>query len=161
MEKTLTELYLSRAENELVAAEVLFKTSKSETLQKEDFKLEKSFTFYSSVISHSYYCIFYAAKAILISQGIKTDAPNVHLKTIQAFEKHMVRTGKLDADLLRVYKTIIVRADDLLGIFAMEKGKRGRFTYKRLPQANVEPAQESMDQASFFFKNIRKVLSEK
>ena len=75
-----TELYLQRAENELVAAQMLFDVSNNPKLQKEQFKLEKEFTFYSSVISHSYYCIFYATKAILSNMGIKTEAPEVHKK---------------------------------------------------------------------------------
>ena len=63
------ELYLQRAENELVVAQMLFDISSNPKLQKEQFKLEKDFTFYSTVISHSYYCIFYSAKAILIKEG--------------------------------------------------------------------------------------------
>src|SRR3989338_10683606 len=58
------ELYLQRAENEFVAAQMLFDISSNPILQKEQFKLEKDFTFYSTVISHSYYCIFYSAKAL-------------------------------------------------------------------------------------------------
>ena len=152
------ELCLQRAENELVIAQMLFDISNNPTLQKEKFKLEKDFTFYSSVISHSYYCIFYSAKAILIEIGIKTEAPEVHKKTLEAFENHLVRTGKLDVDLLSIYKKMIVRAEELLGIFSKEKGKRGRFTYQKLPQANKEPAKESLDNASLFFKNINKIL---
>ena len=53
-----SELYLQRAENELIAAQILFDVSSSPMSKKEQFKLEKEFTFYSSVISHSYYCIF-------------------------------------------------------------------------------------------------------
>lgn len=153
-----SELYLQRAENELVAAQMLFDISSNTTLQKEQFKLEKNFTFYSTVINHSYYCIFYSAKAILIKEGIKTDAPEVHKKTIMAFEKYLVETGKLNVELLKIYKKIIVRAEELLGIFSKEKGKRGEFTYQKLPQANREPAKESLDNASFFFKNINKVI---
>ena len=152
------ELSLQRAENELVAAKMLFDISSNPVLQKEQFKLEKDFTFYSTVISHSYYCIFYSAKAILIKEGIKTDAPEVHKKTIIAFEKYLVETGKLNVELLKIYKKIIVRAEELLGIFSKEKGKRGEFTYQKLPQANREPAKESLDNASFFFKNINKVI---
>ncbi len=152
------ELYLQRAENELVAAQILFEISSNETLQKEQFKLEKSFTFYSTVISHSYYSIFYSAKAILIKEGVKTEAPEVHKKTILAFEKYLVETGNLNVELLKIYKKMIVRAEELLGIFSKEKGKRGEFTYQKLPQANKEPAKESLDNASFFFKNINKVI---
>ena len=153
-----TELYLQRAENELVAAQMLFDISSNTKLQREQFKLEKDFTFYSSVINHSYYSIFYSAKASLIKIGIKTDAPEVHKKTLEAFEKYLVKTGKLDFELLKIYREIVVRAEELLGIFSKEKGKRGRFTYQKLPQANREPAKESFDNASFFFKNINKIL---
>ncbi len=46
---------------------------------------------------------------------------------------------------------MMVRAEDLLGIFSKEKSKRGTFTYQKLPQANREPAKESFDNASLFF----------
>jgi len=152
------ELYLQRAENEFVVAKMLFDVSSNPILQKEHFKIEKDFTFYSAVIGHSYYCIFYSAKAILIKDGIKTEAPEVHKKILEAFEKYLVNTGKLDIELLRIYQKMIVRADALLGIFSVEKRKRGEFTYQKLPQANREPAQESLNNASFFFKNINKIL---
>ena len=152
------ELYLQRAENELVAAQMLFMVSSNSILQKEQLKLEKEFTFYSPVISHSYYSIFYSAKAILIKNGIKTEAPEVHKKTLEVFEEYLVSTGKLDMELLKIYQKMVVRADALLGIFSMEKRKRGEFTYQKLPQANKEPAQESLNNASFFFKNINKIL---
>lgn len=153
-----SELYLQRAENELVAAQMLFDVSSNPTLQKEQFRLEKEFTFYSTVISHSYYSIFYSAKAILIKNGIKTEPPEVHKKTLEAFEKHLVSTGKLDMELLKIYQKMVVRADALLGIFSMEKRRRGKFTYQKLPQANREPAEESLNNALFFFKNINKIL---
>jgi len=152
------ELYLQRAENELVSAQILFDISSNSALQKEQFKLEKDFTFYSTAISHSYYCIFYSAKAILMKNGIKTEAPEVHKKTLIAFERYLVETGNLNVELLKIYKKMIVRAEELLGIFSKEKGKRGEFTYQKLPQANKEPAKESLDNASFFFKNINKVV---
>ena len=94
----------------------------------------------------------------MIKNGIKTEAPEVHKKTLDAFETYLVKTGKLDMELLKIYKKIVVRADSLLGIFSSEKRKRGEFTYQKLPQANQEPAQESLNNASFFFKNINKVL---
>ena len=53
---------------------------------------------------------------------------------------------------------MIVRAEELLGIFSIEKKKRGEFTYQKLPQANKEPAGKSFQNASSFFKNIGKIL---
>ena len=61
-----------RAENELVAAQILFEISDNQELQKIKFKLEKDFTFYSTVIGHSYYCIFYSANAIYANEEIET-----------------------------------------------------------------------------------------
>jgi len=156
----ISKLYLSRAENELIAGKILNEVSINPTIQKEQFKIETSFTFYSSVISHSYYCIFNTAKAILINEGIKTDMPNVHKKTLKAFKKFLVQTGKLDKELFRIYEDMAIKADVLLEIFSSEKGKRGRFTYQILPQANVQPAKESLDNADLFFKAIRKILEE-
>lgn len=46
----------------------------------------------------------------------------------------------------------------LLGGFSLEKSKRGRFTYQRLPQANREPAKGSFDNASIFFKNVNRLV---
>ncbi len=157
----LTEIYLSRAESEIVAARILLEISDKEELQKEEFSLEKRFTFYSNVISSSYYAIFYSAKAILNEEGVKTDSPNVHIKTLEAFESRLVRSGKLDVELLRLYKRAVVQADELMGIYSQEKVKRGTFTYKSVPQANLEPARESLNHASFFFKHILGVLKKR
>lgn len=154
----LSEIYLSRAESEIVAARILLEISDKEKMQREEFSLDKRFTFYSNVISNSYYAIFYAAKAILHEGGITTDAPNVHIKTLEAFENSLVRSGKLDVELLRLYKKAVVQANELMDIYSMEKGKRGRFTYKTIPQANLEPAKESLNHALFFFKHILGVL---
>lgn len=152
------ELCLARAENEAIAGQVLFEVSGNRELQKNAFGLEREFTFYSAVISHAYYCIFFSAKAILAIEGIKTESPYIHAKTLRAFEEKLVITGKLDVELLKIYKSIVIKADELLGIFSREKGKRGHFTYQKLPQANLEPAMDSMKNALFFFKHINKVI---
>ena len=115
-------------------------------------------TFYSSAISHSYYCIFFGAKAILLTKNIKTKAPEVHKKTFEAFKEHFVESGVLDVELLNIYKKIIVKADELLQIFKDEKWKRGHFTYQTIPQANMEPAQQSIENAKKFLKNITVII---
>jgi uncharacterized protein (UPF0332 family) len=154
----LVELYLQRAENELTAAQVLFEVSRSQSLQRDQFRLEKDFTFYSSVIGHAYYCIFNSAKAILLTEGVKTYAPEVHRKTIEAFERYLVKTGRLDIQLLNIYRKSIIQAEELLEIYSVEKEKRGEFTYQKLPQANMKPASDSLERASLFFKSISSVL---
>ena len=77
-------------------------------------------TFYSAVISHAYYCIFYSAKAYLLKKGIKINAPEEHRKTYEAF-KELTDKGELDVELLKLYEKMLVKADTLLGIFRIEK----------------------------------------
>ena len=154
----ISKLYLAKAENEFVAGKILNEVSINPKLQKEQFKLEENFTFYSSVISHCYYCIFYSAKAILLIENVKTNMPSVHQKTLIAFKNFLVNTGKLDKELLKIYEDIVIKADSLLHIFSIEKSKRGKFTYQTLPQANMEPAKQSLENANIFFRSIRKIV---
>lgn len=152
-------LYLERAQNELRLTKIIFKVSSNENIQVESLKLPVSDTYYSAVISHSYYCIFYCAKAYLLKKNIKTQPPEEHKKTFEALKK-LVEDGILDMDILRLYEKLLIEADTLLGIFQLEKSKRGRFTYKKLPQANKEPAGESMNNAQTFLRHMYNLCEE-
>ena len=152
-------LYLDRAKNELDLAKVIYKVS-TETKFKLDLELKEDSTFFSNVISNSYYCIFYSAKAFLYAKGIVTYMPDEHRKTLNEFEK-LAMSGQIDSELLRIYKDIVVKAEELLGIFAKEKSKRGKFTYRMLPQANLKPAKESLANAEKFYKNINLLIRKK
>ena len=152
----LIKLYLERAGNEFRLANILRNLSKSDI--KAELGAEKEDTFYSSVISHAYYAIFYSAKALLLTKKIKTDSPNVHKTTYEEFKKTFVDSGILDVELLKIYDKMIIRADELLGLFEMEKRKRGQFTYKTMPQANLEPAEESIRNAKKFVVNIKNII---
>src|SRR3989338_1942942 len=138
-----TKMFTERAKNELVIAEVLLRLSENKDTKKT-FDVKEDMTFYSGAIAHAYYCIFYSAKALLATKNIKTSAPEIHKKTLDAFKKHFVDTGIIDTDLLK--------------IFSMEKGKRGDFTYKTIPQANKKPAEESLKNAQTFSANIFKII---
>jgi uncharacterized protein (UPF0332 family) len=153
------KIYIERAENEFRLAKAVFNLSKNEKA-KIELEANPDDTFYSAVISHSYYSIFYSAKAILLSKDIKTQVPDEHKKTFFAFKKHFVDNGLLDKELLVIYNDIIVKADELLSLFAQEKWKRGHFTYKTISQANVEPAFESIDNNIKFLSNIKAVIEE-
>ncbi|MFH1827683.1 MAG: hypothetical protein ABH824_00310 [Nanoarchaeota archaeon] len=149
-------IYLERAKNELELTKAIFKLSIENRLKLE-FELKEDTTFFSNVISNSYYCIFYSAKALLQTKDIFIGPPEEHKKTLEEFEK-LVLSGEIDAELLIIYKSIVVKADELLGIFRKEKSKRGKFTYRKLPQANLEPAKESLENAEKFFKNINIIV---
>lgn len=106
-------LYLKRARTELNMGLLLLKTSNNEILNRFDIPIEE--TFYSGVISHCYYSIFFCAKSMLLSKGIETKAPEIHKKTLDAFKEQFIDTGLLDTKLFMIYKQMVVRAQFLLG----------------------------------------------
>ena len=151
------KIYLQRAQNELNLSMMLQKISDDKEIQLTVFKLKED-TYYSAVISHAYYSIFYSAKAYLLLKGIKTVAPEEHRKTFESFKQFADR-GIIDIEMLKIYESMMIKADVLLHIFEVEKGKRARYTYRTLPQANQEPAQESIKNSQFFFKHIFNLCS--
>jgi uncharacterized protein (UPF0332 family) len=153
-----SKLYIHRAENEIKLAEIIFTISEDLDIQKDTFKVKEPETYFSAVIAHSYYSIFYGAKAYLTKKGIDISAPNEHKKAFDEFKK-FVESGELDVELLKIYQEAIVRAEYLLGIFKEEKTKRGEFTYRTLPQANKDPANESLNHAKNFYKHIFNILN--
>jgi len=148
-----SKLYIHRAENEIKLAEIIFVISEEPVIQKETFKIKEPETYFSAVIAHSYYSIFYGTKAYLTKKGIEVSDPEEHKKAFNEFKK-IVESGELGVELLKIYQEAIVRAEYLLGIFKEEKKKRGEFTYRTMPQANKEPAKESIEHAKTFFKNM-------
>jgi hypothetical protein len=86
-------------------------------------------------------------------KGIKTKPPEEHKNTYSEFSK-LVDKGIIDIELFKIYKSIITKADVLLHIFEIEKNKRGKFTYRKINQANKEPAEESIRNARTFFSNL-------
>ena len=150
-------LLLDRTDNELITAKALKKISEEADL-KDNLSIPSQTTFYSAVISHAYYSIFYSAKAALLSAGIRISSPFIHNKAYDKFKKTLVDSGKLDRHILEVYEIALVRAEDLLQIMKDEKIKRGKFTYKTLPQANKDPAEESINNATLFVSHIKDML---
>ena len=153
-----SKLYIHRAENEIKLAEIIFAISDAPAIQKEIFKVNEPETYFSAVIAHGYYSIFYGAKAYLAKKGITITAPEEHKKAFAEFKK-FVESGELNVELLKIYQEALVRAEYLLGIFEEEKKKRGEFTYRTMPQANREPAKESISHAKTFYKNIFNILN--
>jgi len=146
------KIYLTRAQNELNLSIMILRISDDKGMQVSTFGMKED-TYYSATISHAYYCIFYAAKSYLLLKGIRTKTPEEHRKTFDGFSK-LVDKGTVDIELLKIYQNMLIKADTLLDIFGYEKGKRGKFTYRTIPQANQEPAQESIKNAGIFFNNI-------
>ncbi|MDP2924759.1 MAG: hypothetical protein Q8N99_00135 [Nanoarchaeota archaeon] len=149
-------LYLDRAEDEILLSQKDLDCSINKET-KDILGIPSEKTFYFSVISHAYYSIFYAAKAYLFLKGMKTEAPDEHQKTYEKF-KTFVERGILDNELLKIYENEISKAESLLNIFFLEKGKRGRFTYNIKSEANLPYANESIENAKRFVSVIKAIL---
>lgn len=147
------ELYMIRAEDEFLLAQKDMEISTNSKV-KEVFGIPREKTFFYSVITHSYYAIFYAAKAYLLNKGIKTRPPEEHKKTFEEFS-NIVRKGILDKELLELYEDAIIKASSLLNIFRIEKKKRGHFTYNIRSEANIPYAKESLENSRKFISAIK------
>ncbi len=79
-------LWLDRASNELFAAQTLHQVSQEGALKKE-LRLPAPTTFYSSVIGHAYYAIFYAARAALLLEKVEVRSPDIHNKVYNQFRQ--------------------------------------------------------------------------
>ncbi len=60
--------------------------------------------FYSSAVNRAYYAIFYAANAMLATQGL---ARSKHSGVISAFREHFVKPGLIEAEYSRMYGRIM------------------------------------------------------
>ncbi len=152
------KLLLDRADNELLAARSLQKLSDGEKL-KTDLLLPPETTFYSSVINHSYYSIFYSAKAYLLHKNIKLSSEQGQHQQVYFKFKQLVQKGILQRELLEIYEDIKLKAEKLLDILYEEKEKRKIFTYQTIPQANKSPAEDSLKNASFFISHIKSFIN--
>jgi len=151
------EIFIKRADTELLAAKSLKKLSE-EAKYKEELSIPKDTTFYSSVISHSYYAIFYAAKAHLLSRNILLKSKQGQHQQVYFKFRALVQNGEIEKELLRLYEENKLKAEVLLDILKSEKAKRTEFTYETIPQANKAPAEESLNNAVIFISHIRKFL---
>lgn len=155
---SIVKLYLERAENEMLIAKTNFEISTNNEL-KEILKIPVDRTFFNTVISQSYYAIFYSAKAYLLLNSIQTKPPEEHKKTYEEFKKFVI-SKKLSQQLLIIYKLETEKADILLDIFRLEKKKRGKFTYNVNSNANIPYAKESIENAREFVSIIKSVIEE-
>ncbi len=150
-------LLIDRGENEILAAQVLKKLSEEDSL-KIEFDLPISTSFYSSVISHAYYSIFYCAKAYLIHKNISLLLKQGQHQQVYFEFRKLVNKGIIETELLNIYEDVKGKAEVLLDILKTEKDKRTNFSYETIPQANKQPAEDSLNNAIFFISHIKELL---
>ena len=148
---------LERADNELLLSKAIYLLSESGDLKKSKFNLPEDITFYSSVISHAYYGIFYSAKAYLISKNVPIPEQGQHNAVYYKF-KQFVKKGDIDKELLNIYNDLRIKAKTLLEILDKEGENRTTYTYHTLPQANKEPSEKSIENAQNFVSNMNALI---
>jgi uncharacterized protein (UPF0332 family) len=165
--------FMKNAESSLQTASILQQISDQQNL-KEVLKASPDFESYLWVIVSSYYSMFYAATALLASQGVRATGQIVHKVTADAMIHFFVSNEKL-AKLLEQYeeaqavgleligreeimKSMKKRADELIIAYESERKKRSKFQYDIGVQAKRGFAQASLDRAREFFFEINKIV---
>ncbi len=153
------KIFQERAYGELIAARALRKLSEDEK-SKEILEVPSSSSFYSGVIGHAYYAIFYSTQAYLAYKNIPVSSEQgVHQQVYFKF-KHIIEKETSEKELLNIYEDIQAKAEMLLGIFVAEKKKRKTFTYETIPQANKPPADDSIENANIFISHINNFIDQ-
>jgi uncharacterized protein (UPF0332 family) len=72
--------------------------------------------FHSSAINRAYYAIFYAANALLVTQGL---ARSKHSGVISAFRQHFVKPSLIEVEYSRLYGRVM--SDRQAGDYEIDK----------------------------------------
>jgi uncharacterized protein (UPF0332 family) len=165
--------FMNNAESSLRTASILQQISDDDAV-KESLKVDRTFESYLWVIVSSYYSMYYAATALLASQGVRVTGQIVHKVTADALI-HFFGANKRLARLLEEYeearmagleltgreelmKQIERKADELIVAYESERKKRSRFQYEIGVEAKKAYAESSLQRAREFVFEIGKLL---
>ena len=172
--KKLVSFFMDQAERSLRTASVIFELS-TDSAAKETMRLERDFESHLWVIVTSYYSMFYAALALLASQGIRAGRQLVH-KVVADALIHFFISNKRLAKMLEDYeeardtslelmareelmKHLEKRADELIVAYEREREKRSKFQYDIGEMAKRGYAETSLQRARDLVSEVRKILS--
>ena len=115
--------------------------------------------------------MFYMARALLENSGIKLKADlSIHALTFDALVYYFYLTGKLQKQLFEFYvaaKEDVAellgqqRAGEMIQEYFYEKRKRASFTYETGEHAIESKAKTSLQRATKFNKEIRRMINGK
>ncbi|MEE8167468.1 MAG: HEPN domain-containing protein [Candidatus Hydrothermarchaeales archaeon] len=94
-------------------------------------------------ISRAYYCMYHAAKAILLTKDL---SPRTHKGLIQKFGEEFIRTEKISKE----YSSMLSKAEDL----------REHADYDVVREFTMEEAEAVVMDAEKFLERIREFLKE-
>jgi uncharacterized protein (UPF0332 family) len=171
--KKFIGFFMSNADSSLQTAALLYQISEEKTM-KDTLRISAEFESYLWVIVCSYYSMFYAATALLASEGMKARGEIVHKVTVDALI-HFFMSNKKLAKLIRDYdeaqdvagelvgreelmKRIEKKAGELIVAYEAERKKRSQFQYDTGLTIKKGYANTSLDRAKRFVGETSKIL---
>ena len=158
--------FLKNADDSIDSAKALFELSTNP--EKHKSLGFASFNGLLWVVNASYYSMFYMARALLESAGIKIKSDlSVHAVTFDAVICYFYITGKLQKQFLEDFIEAKEdaaellgkqKADELMEEYFFEKRKRGTFTYDMGAVLVRSKAQTSLERAQKFRRELKKII---
>ena len=160
------DFFLKNAKDSLDSAKVLFDISVNE--KTRNFIGLPNFNGFLWVINSSYYSMFYIARALLESIGvkIKTDE-SVHFIVFNALIYYFYSNRKLERHFIEDFENAQEESSEIMGRekakemisdYSNEKEKRAKFTYEIGEIAMKSKAETSLNRAKKFNEEVRKIL---
>ena len=166
--KQNSAFFLTNAKNSLDCARLLYEVSTQEQMRQATHLVE--FNGFLWVVNTSYYAMFYAARALMESQGrtIKS-SQSIHAITFDALVQYGYLSGKLSEACIQDFEQAQDEATQLLGReqasklieeYEHEKEKRATLTYEIGEIAMQNKAKTSLERATRFVEVVRGMVSE-
>lgn len=160
------DFFIKNADDSIDSAKALFELSTN--TQKQESLGFTSFNGLLWVVNASYYSMFYMARALLESSGIRIKADiSVHAATFDAVIYYFYLTGKLQKEFLEDFIEAKEdaaellgkqKADELMEEYFFEKKKRGAFTYNMGAVLAQSKAKTSLERAQKFRIELKKII---
>ncbi len=171
-DNNFVNFFLNKAKHSLETSKGLFKLSQNQDLKKA-LRLSQDYEGYLWVINSSYYCMFYAATALLAKYNHRIKISHgVHALTYHALIYYFLDNDqKLTKHLLEQYQAIEKEAEELLQLVEQkardnveqvkfELTKRREFTYEMGKIAEKNKAETSIKRAEDFLTLVRELIAE-
>jgi|SRR3989338_1938174 len=160
------DFFLKNAKDSLDSAKVLFDISINE--KTKSYLGLPDFNGFLWVINSSYYSMFYMARALLESIGVKIKTEeSVHSLAFNTLVYYFYSTGRLERHFIEDLANAQEESSEILGKekakemisdYSSEKEKRAKFTYETGELVMKGKAETSLNRAKKFNEEVRKIL---
>ncbi len=165
-ESKYIDFFIKNSKDSLDSAKILLEISVNK--KARDYLGLPNFNGFLWVINSSYYSMFYMARALLESIGVKIKTEeSVHFLVFNALVYYFYSNGKLERHFIEDFENAQQESSQILGKekakemisdYSNEKEKRSKFTYEIGEIAMKAKAETSLERAKKFNEEIRKML---